>query len=349
VNTPPGLRKVWDRLQAPGGCRWLRTASLTLTAMYLAGLLLAIAGMRLWGEQHWLTTALLYAPRMAFLLPLPLAVLGLALFGPRRLLWAMPLALWLALFPLMGLELGLGRSLGGGARAGHPDEPSLRILSYNVAGGQAAAQIAAVVREARPDVLLIQEWKDQLEPALRPVVEGFHRHQLGQFWVASRYPIEDVYVPPVIHVPDQAARSSRFVRYRLATPLGPLHVLNVHPVSPREDLVNAASLEATSRLRRRQAENIASEAGRSPVPVIIAGDTNLPLGSWIMRQTLGRYRDGFEAAGRGFGYTFPAARPWMRIDRILGDQRIRFLRFQVLGNSRASDHLAVSADVIVAR
>jgi hypothetical protein len=156
---------------------------------YLAALLLAIAGMRLVGEQHWLTTALLYAPRLAFLVPLPVAVLGLGLFGPRRLLWAAPLALGLVLFPIMGLQLGLGRLMGGAARAERAAGPRLRLLSYNVAGGQSPTEITGVIRAAQPDVLLIQEWRDHLEPALLPLVTGFHRHRLGQFWVASRYAI----------------------------------------------------------------------------------------------------------------------------------------------------------------
>jgi vancomycin resistance protein VanJ len=346
---PPGLGKVRILLNSLRGRRWLRLASLILFAGYLVVVLLAIAGMRLVGEQHWLTTTLLYAPRIAFALPLPVVTLALALVGPRRLLWAMPAALWLLLFPLMGLQLGLARWLGGAAQARLADRPRLLILSYNVAGAPFPDAVAAVVIGARPDVLVVQEWHPSLEPALEAAIGGFHRHRLGQFWVASRYPIDDVYVPPVILLPQRHSRSSRFVRYRLLTPLGPVHVLNVHPASPREELTGLASLADNSLLRLRQAENIASEAGRSPVPVIIAGDTNMPGGSWIFRSTLARYRDGFEKAGRGFGYTFPAHRPWMRIDRILADQRLQFLRCHVLGSAQASDHLAVMAEVTVAK
>jgi aspartyl/asparaginyl beta-hydroxylase (cupin superfamily) len=197
---PPGLAKVPVLLGSPRARRWLRIISLALAAGYLATLLLIAAGMRLVGEQHWLTTALLYAPRTAFFLPLPVATLLVARFGPRRLLWGTPLAIWLLLFPIMGLELGLGRVLGGAVRAQRSGEPRLRLLSYNAAGGPVPEAIAAVVRAARPDILLVQEWQDRLEPALLPEVDGFHRHRLGQFWVASRFPIEDVYVPPVREV-----------------------------------------------------------------------------------------------------------------------------------------------------
>ena len=50
-------------------------------------------------------------------------------------------------------------------------------------------------------------------------------------------------------------------------------------------------------------------------------------------------------AGWGVGYTYPNdRRPWMRIDRMLGSGGVRFSGFSV-GDSKASDHLCVVADV----
>ena len=79
-------------------------------------------------------------------------------------------------------------------------------------------------------------------------------------------------------------------------------------------------------------------------PVVIAGDTNLPGLSPLLAKSYGQYTDGFSVAGRGFGYTFPAKRPWMRIDRVLADPRLRFLRF-FTGSVIASDHLYVVAEL----
>jgi Endonuclease/Exonuclease/phosphatase family len=173
-----------------------------------------------------------------------------------------------------------------------------------------------------------------------------------------------VYLPPKLDIPGSQPRSARFVRYRVDTPAGPLQVINVHPVSPRNGLEEArgdgflhgllrgrigsdegiATLRTNSLLRLHQARAIAAEAQRSAHPVLIAGDTNMPGLSWILASTLGEYRDAFAVAGRGFGYTYPATRPWMRIDRMLGDRRLVFHRCQVLPDI-ASDHLAVLADV----
>jgi vancomycin resistance protein VanJ len=332
-----------------------------LAVGYLLGLVAAALAMRLVGERHWITATLLYLPRAGFALPLPFVVLALALFGPRRLLWGLPVALGLILFPLMGLETG-GVGLLGRARAA--ERPALRILSYNIATVSEPERLADVIRDTDPDLVVFQEYRTDVEGALADVLRGFHRHADGQFAVASRYPLGDVYLPPKIPLPGSEPRSSRFVRYRVQGPFGPVTLLNVHPVSPRNGMEEArgigllhelrrgrigraevvATIEGNAALRLRQAEEIATEAGRSPDPVIIAGDTNMPGLSWTLARTLGRYVDGFSAAGAGFGYTFPASHPWMRIDRILADERLVFRRFEVLP-ATASDHLAVLAEI----
>jgi len=98
-------------------------------------------------------------------------------------------------------------------------------------------------------------------------------------------------------------------------------------------------------LRLAQLQSFVESARESPDPVIIAGDTNLPDLSWAFAHWLGAYSDGFSAAGSGFGYSFPAPRhPWMRLDRIMADQRFRFRSFQVI-NQYISDHFAVTAEL----
>jgi endonuclease/exonuclease/phosphatase family metal-dependent hydrolase len=96
-------------------------------------------------------------------------------------------------------------------------------------------------------------------------------------------------------------------------------------------------------LRMSQVRTFARMAARETLPVIIAGDTNLPNLSPSL-DYVRDFQDGFADAGRGLGYTFPARSPWMRIDRIMASRQLRFLSFDV-GSSRASDHLCVVADL----
>jgi vancomycin resistance protein VanJ len=336
--------------------------SMVLAAGYLLSLVAVALSLPLVGERWWITTALLYLPRFGFALPLPVVVLALALFGPRKLLFLLPLPLALLLFPIMGLKLNLTADRSGpdsGAERG-----TVRVLSYNVAATDDPDEVLAVIRGADPDILVIQEHTDDLEEALDKAMAGRTRHRDGQFGLVSRYPIEDVYLPSKIAIPGSAPRSARYVRYRLKSPLGSLQVFNIHPVSPRNGLEEArgdgllqglrqgrlggkegvAVMQANSFLRRRQIEEITAEAARSPLPTIIAGDSNLPDGSWIYRRWLAHFTDGFSAVGLGFGYTYPAGRPWMRIDRILADEQLSFRRFWVLPQV-ASDHLAVLAEL----
>jgi vancomycin resistance protein VanJ len=100
--------------------------------------------------------------------------------------------------------------------------------------------------------------------------------------------------------------------------------------------------------RTRQMQGLAAAARASSRPVIIAGDTNLPGPSRIFRENLNGFDDAFAAVGRGFGYTYPAKFPWLRIDRILTNGRLRVVDFRI-GDTRASDHLCIGATITAER
>ena len=348
----------------PVGSRWAglswwgRRAAAGLFFGYTAGLCAVWIAFQAVGESWWLTTALLYLPRVGFALPLPLVILALGLFGPHRLLPALlvPVGIWL--FPLMGLHLGLGA-------ASTSRAPSFSVLTYNVAMGHDRDGVVAVITEARPDVVVLQEFHRRLSEDLARALPDHHRHVRGQFALWSRFPIEEVFVPPPLEIPGSPPRSARYLRYRLATPLGPVDLFNMHPVSPRNGLAGArgdgffvdflrvpeeralglAALEGNTLVRRHQVEAIVRDARSSPVPVVVAGDTNLPGQSRLVEPLTDSFRDAFAVAGRGFGYTFPARRPWMRIDRVLVQEPLEVAAVEVRGDT-ASDHRAVRAVLV---
>jgi endonuclease/exonuclease/phosphatase (EEP) superfamily protein YafD len=325
---------------------------------YPVGLALLALALTLIGEQWWLTTAVLYLPRAPLLLPLPFLTVLALLARSRALLATQVAALLLVLFPLMGLRLSC-------ARERNPDADRLTVLSLNVSQSLWGTQaVVTQLRSTGADVIVLQEVGPNDADVLEASFSGF-RHRVGQFLLVSRYPIEEVVEPPKIKL-GKTLRSPRFVRYRLATPGGPIYLYNVHPMSPRDALdhlrgaglrqelasgrllrfVTPPQVAANTRLRLAQLQAIADDARRLPYPVIIAGDTNLPHLSWALRDVLGDYQDGFDAAGNGFGYTYPVSRrsPWLRIDRILAGPRVRFVAFRVI-DVPVSDHLAVIADV----
>ncbi len=327
---------------------------LTVAADWLA--------LRCVGEDWWPTTMLLYVPQVLLLAPLVGLALLLALIGPRRLLVLHGLAAAILLFPVLGLELG-------GPDAPAPGAPHLRILSYNAdSGAEGMTALGDEIVNAAPDVVVLQESTPEVDKAVAARLPGFVSHESTQFALFSRWPIVATLDPPKV-VAKGLDRSPRFMRYTLDTPLGRLDVFNVHPISPREGLESVRgtgfvhqiesgsifhgdkhTLVENTALRRMQAEAIAALAAASANPVIIAGDTNLPGPSRIFTTSLSRWQDGFAAAGRGLGYTFPAGRrfAWMRIDRILAGPALRFLDFAV-GSGRGSDHYCVWADIERAR
>lgn len=311
------------------------------------------------GERWWVTSIALYLPRIGFGLPLPVVTLLVVWRLPRRWLLSPLAAVLVLVFPLMGLRLP-------GAPSPTPGAFHLRLLTFNIATGRFG--IDAVISElqaSHADVILLQETSQDDYDLLRQALPGYFNRVSGQFWVASRFPIEELVEPPKIPHAGKM-RSPRFIHVLVRTPVGPVRIYSVHVISPRDALdevhgeglryeitsgrllrgVPAATVIDNSELREAQLQAIADGAHAPGPPAIVAGDTNLPTLSWALPHWFGDFRDGFSEAGAGFGYTFPRTphRAWMRIDRILADRRIRFLSFQVL-QSTASDHLAVCAEL----
>jgi endonuclease/exonuclease/phosphatase (EEP) superfamily protein YafD len=340
----------------------LRLVTICCAIGYPIALVGVLLSLRFVGERWWVTVVAMYLPRIGFGLPLPLVAVAAYFWAPRRYLAFQALSLAVLLFPLMGLNPGLGQVL---TRAA---SPSVRLVSYNVGfGSRDVPAITRQVRECAPDLVLMQDANAVFERGVRAGFDGWHVQLDGEFIVASRYPIRETFVPPPL-LYTQGTGGAHFVRYAIDTPLGLVDVFNVHTTSPRPGLEevrgrglreeiasgrlfaakSARPVELNAYRRRRQMEALATAAVASPRPVIIAGDTNLPGLSWILNEYLGRFRDAFSQAGWGFGYTFPTNRPWMRIDRVLTNDRLRALDFRI-GEGRSSDHRSVCAVIAADR
>jgi vancomycin resistance protein VanJ len=338
--------------------KWLRRGVVAAAIVYPLLLLVAAVALRFIGERWWVTTVALYLPRLVLGAPLPFIVFGLFLCHASGWLWTQAMGALLLLFPLMGLVVPV-------PRLANDKAPRVRVLTYNVnsaLGGP--AKIGEEVERYSPDVVFMQEIA-QAEELKRVLSPRYPTVEIsGQFLVATRYAIASTVDPERLPF-DGRIRSPRFLEYMMDTPLGRVGFYNVHPISPREDFYvlrgkglrreilsgrifsgsAGPAILANAGLRALQVQSIAEAAGHDVEPVVIAGDTNLPGLSLVFGRQLSRFRDGFVDAGSGFGYTYPNdRRPWMRIDRILATDALRFVRFQV-GTSAASDHLCVVADL----
>jgi endonuclease/exonuclease/phosphatase (EEP) superfamily protein YafD len=305
-----------------------------------------------------LTTSALYLPRIGWALPLPFLTVALLIARSYRLLLTQAAALLVVLFLLMGLCLS-------GPHSATPGMPRFRIFTLNIGLGLSGVDdVLARIRSARADVIVLEEVGDENVASLRAGLPGFGFQRLDQFVIASRFPIEEPFVPPEIEV-NGSSHSRRYTRCRLLTPGGPIRLYATHPISPRdafervlgeglrEEILSGRAFQARSReavaanSRQRVAavRALAEDAAHSPDPVLIAGDTNLPGLSWALGHWLGSYQDAFAEAGRGFGYTYPAHKlVWMRIDRILGSPQLRFLDAAPV-TPRAYKHLGLVAEI----
>jgi vancomycin resistance protein VanJ len=328
--------------------RILTLASVLCTA----GVLAYWAGLQWIGERWWGTAMLLYVPHAVLLAPVAVLAIAVAIVGPRRwLALHVATAVWV-LVPIMGLRWS-------GPVAGTPGSSRLRVLTFNVANGdRSVAAVVAEISAVSPDVVVLQESTMQIDDAVAAALPGFSVRSSSQFLVASRFPVVDLYEPGKLAFAGQL-RSPRFVRATIETPGGALDVYDVHPISPRDAFEEVASpggtlggsseratIRKNTELRRLQVQEIARLAKASAHPVLIAGDTNLPRLSQILEDELGGWQDGFDAVGRGFGYTFPVGRHavWMRIDRIFAGPQLRFLQLHV-DEGRGSDHACVWAEL----
>jgi endonuclease/exonuclease/phosphatase (EEP) superfamily protein YafD len=338
--------------------KWLKRSLLVCAIGYPLALAITALSFRYVGEEWWATSVGLYLPRVAFALPLPFLVVALLIFRLRSLLWTQLAAALLVLFPLMGLVISWPSS-------GPKDGPRIRVLSLNADSGYFGNdKIDEQIRAYSPDIVALQEvqlFARELPNVLReryPNVEMF-----SQFIVASRYPIMSV-IDPAMFPHLGRMRSARFARFLVDTPVGRIALYNVHPISPRSVFYElrgrglrreilsghilsgsaAADIMENNEVRRLEIQTASEMAAKDPYPVLITSDTNLPGLSSIYGRYLSQFQDGFSKVGLGFGYTFQSYRRWMRLDRILASDELRFEHVEA-GCPLVSDHLCVVADL----
>jgi vancomycin resistance protein VanJ len=164
--------------------------------LYAATVMAAWAFARWSPPELWLVHLLLYGPRWVMALPFLPLIPSVAWWRSR---WSFPpLAIAATAFvAIWGLVLpGWEPATGGG-----PARPTLRLLTCNVQYGDLRVDaLAALIRDARPDLVLLQECRLADPEAVLGRV-GWHVRTEGEFCVASRLPIVGF---SVLRRPDKA-------------------------------------------------------------------------------------------------------------------------------------------------
>jgi endonuclease/exonuclease/phosphatase family metal-dependent hydrolase len=234
--------------------------------------------------------------------------------------------------------------------------PKLRLLSYNIHGlRDDQAALATVLREAQPDVAILQEAPRRLRWRTRNAQLA---RRAGLVYAAGGGPS----LGNVILTGMRVRVTSSFC---VAFPLTPGrhlrgYVLAHCAVAGARFLVAGSHLSTDPAERAAQARllhrALAEAATDSGAPVLLGADLNESPGGQLWRL----FGDGLVDAGlletgpaetgpadRGRG-TFPAVDPAQRLDGVLVDQRIAVTGFQVVETPaarRASDHLPVLVEV----
>ncbi|GGR41247.1 endonuclease/exonuclease/phosphatase family protein [Streptomyces roseolus] len=236
-----------------------------------------------------------------------------------------PTTAWLAVF---GGVLADKSSPGG----------DLTVVSHNV--NEANPDPAGTVRSllaAGADVLALEELSPATAPAYERALADTHPYhfQQGTVGLWSVYPLRDARAVPIMPW-------TRAMRAAVDAPGGRLAVYVAHLPS-----VRVGPSGFTARARDEALGLLAAEVRAEPVRrVVVMGDLNGSTDDRALRPLTGRLVSAQTEAGAGFGFTWPARLPAVRIDQILLGGGVRAASAWTLP-ATASDHLPVAARIIL--
>ncbi|MFI1093713.1 endonuclease/exonuclease/phosphatase family protein [Streptomyces sp. NPDC020917] len=251
----------------------------------------------------------------------------------------LPLVVWLGLFG----GLLVDKSQSGG---------DLTLAEHNVdAGNHDPAGTARELAASGADVLALVELTEQARGTYEKGLAKAYRYHvvLGTVGLWSRLPLSgtrpvDIRTDygPLAATKSVEARMAvnRALRTTVATDRGPLTVYVAHlgsvRVTPRGGFGTAD--------RDRGARALAEAVAADPSPrVVLLGDLNGAMDDRAFAGVTSQLRSAQDVAGSGFGFTWPAGFPVVRIDQILV-RGVKPVSSRVLP-ATGSDHLPVAAGI----
>jgi endonuclease/exonuclease/phosphatase (EEP) superfamily protein YafD len=224
-----------------------------------------------------------------------------------------------------------------GVTPAHSAPATLELMTVNVSFRQfAARRLLEIVRDADPDVLVIQEFTPHAESVLAELDQLFPHHNTfpadGAYGIGlwSRFELESGTILALGRLPA--------IEARIRGPSGTFTVIGAHlsaPTSPRR-----------ARARNQELRELATRAAAIDGPLIVAGDFNITPYSpyftdWLEASGL---RD--SRRGRTLRISWPTMAPWLGIpiDHVAANSGFTILSHRGLPNFE-SDHFGVSVEL----
>lgn len=348
-----------------GACRpWV----FRITLMMGGGMTLLVWLVKYHAERNLLSVFLSYLPVWVVALPLLFSLAAGCLFLCwRSLLVSLGLFVWIVVW------LGGYRFLSGSSFL-VPAAGALSVMTYNRGEGS-GKMLGAFMEENNPDVAVFQDAARRFTQltALPQFARHSHTFQHGEFVLLSRWPL--VESEPLRLTWPERSTGGGLVGTRSVVDWNGTRVVvyNIHLPTPRDllywygrrgtflygllGLVPHTPLHARHqryldawRARLSLVSQLASRVRGERDPVLLLGDLNLPPAGEGYHKLCGVLEDAHEAAGSGFGHTFPSnvtsmARlfaPWIRIDHVFASSHWKALSCGVF-RGQDTQHLPVGA------
>ncbi|MDR3707831.1 MAG: endonuclease/exonuclease/phosphatase family protein [Capsulimonadaceae bacterium] len=317
------------------------------TVLWIAVLLVIGISNAYGPETWWFGAANLYFPQIVYALPAVVILPAYAIWSRRWLL--LPIAALLyTLGPLMGFTWSFPRD--------PLPAPHIRVMTYNAKWGMHGADgVAEEIRKANPDIVQFQDSSNLMcSTYVASALAGYNVRTDGQYIVASKFPISK------IQRVDISFKGREFYATRVWVRMGGtgFALYDVHLFSPRSGLVGFRKQDiepiiVNTRDRVFQAQRLAYAMALDRGPAIVTGDLNSPVQGLACRYPMSAgYRDAFEEAGRGYGYSYgqytKVGQPYVRIDHILVSRHWTVVRCWT-GGIESSEHIPVCAVIALTR
>lgn len=296
----------------------------------------------LWGERYWLTAIITYSPPLLYLGICGLAGVIAALCRDLRAVFWSAAAGGLCLLSVARPSYPLSRPHA-------PPNKTFRIVTWNIHDQlDSIPQILQQLRRLDPDIVCLQEANARRFRECWPGAKAVQAH--SNLILTSG----DVLETHEIKTNLRGRQMRPFLAAKIRLNGETIWVLNVHLYSlqpaaliKQQSAARAKALaDRTAEMRQLQAAEIVRWTQSRAGAVVIAGDFNTPPRGRLYKSLCRLATNCFAAAGKGFGWTFPADYPLLRIDHVWASRDIKPLRCWRV-RTGASDHCPVVADVVL--